>query len=124
MSIYRRIGITRQVDVAIRNIRRRSMEYAVTLHLLQLRGRHELVDDPIRHGSSLSSQSQELINADLCKLSRRVLLQCVSKPVVLAAGREVQSQFARCIAARVIRRANRKYRRTPDYDIATLCVSS
>jgi hypothetical protein len=44
------LGATRQVDVAIHNIHRRSMEYAVTLHLLQLRGRHDLVDDPIRHG--------------------------------------------------------------------------
>jgi hypothetical protein len=29
------LGGTRQVDVAIRNIRRRSMEYAVTPHLLR-----------------------------------------------------------------------------------------
>jgi hypothetical protein len=49
MSVQRRsnLGATRKVDVAIRNIRRRSMKHAVTVHLLQLRGRHDLVDDPI-----------------------------------------------------------------------------
>ena len=45
------LGGTRQVDVAIRNIHRRSVEYAVTLHLLQLRGR-QVLDDLIRHGCS------------------------------------------------------------------------
>ena len=74
------------------------MEYAVTLHLLQLRSRHDLVDDPIRHDSSLSSQSQELLNADLSKLSRRVLRQRVSKPVALAARR--REEIARTVRAR------------------------
>ena len=45
------LGTTRQVDVAISNIRRRSAEHPVTLHLLQFCYRHDLVDDPIRHGS-------------------------------------------------------------------------
>jgi hypothetical protein len=32
-----KLGTTRQVDIAIGNIRRRSSEHAVMLHLLQLR---------------------------------------------------------------------------------------
>src|SRR5262249_9110090 len=47
----RNLGATRQVDVAIGRIHGRAMEHPVTLHLLQLRSRHDLVGDPIRHAS-------------------------------------------------------------------------
>jgi hypothetical protein len=47
------------------------MEYLVTLHLSQLHGRHDVVNDPIWHGSSLTSRSQALTNANKRKLSRR-----------------------------------------------------
>ena len=45
------LGTTRQVDVAISDIRGRAAENAVTLHVLQFRYRHDLVDNPIQHGS-------------------------------------------------------------------------
>jgi hypothetical protein len=51
-----KLRTTRQMDVAVGNICGRSGEPAVALHLLQLRRRHDLVRDPIRHGTSLRYQ--------------------------------------------------------------------